>query len=36
MDGGQYREVFIAIAAMYLFGTLSVLQLRRGGRQATS
>lgn len=34
MDGGRYREVFIAIAAMYLFGILSVLQLRRGGRQA--
>lgn len=30
MDGGEYRGVFVAIAAMYLLCVLSVLQLRRG------
>lgn len=34
MDGGRFREVFVAIAAMYLLGILSVLQLRRGRQTA--
>ena len=34
MDGGQFRGVFIAVAAMYLLGILSVLQLRRGRQTA--
>jgi MFS family permease len=34
LDGGQFRGVFVAIAAMYLVGILSVLQLRRGSRPA--
>lgn len=32
MDGGNFRGVFIAIAAMYLCGILSVLQLKRGAQ----
>jgi MFS family permease len=35
MDGGQFRGVFVAIAAMYGIGVLSVLQLKRG-RQMVS
>ena len=34
MDGGRHRAVFVAIAAMYVFGILSVLQLRRGRQTA--
>jgi MFS family permease len=34
MDGGQFRFVFLAIAAMYAIGILSVLQLRRGRQPA--
>jgi MFS transporter, FSR family, fosmidomycin resistance protein len=34
MDGGRFRGVFIAIAAMYLIGILSVMQLRRGRKPA--
>ena len=34
MDGGRFRGVFIAIAAMYLIGILSVLQLKRGRKPA--
>ncbi|MDH3700051.1 MAG: MFS transporter [Alphaproteobacteria bacterium] len=30
MDGGQFRGVFVGIAAMYVIAILSVLQLRRG------
>ncbi len=30
MDGGRFREVFLAVAIMYLIGILSVLQLARG------
>ena len=36
MDGGRFREVFVAIAAMYLLGILSVLQLRRGRQTAAA
>ena len=36
LDGGQFRGVFIGIAAMYVVAILSVLQLRRGGLQAGS
>jgi MFS family permease len=32
LDGGRYRGVFVAIAALYLIGILSVLQLKRGRR----
>ena len=32
MDGGNFRGVFIAIAAMYLLGILSVMQLKRGAQ----
>ena len=32
MDGGQFRAVFFAIAAMYGVGVLTVLQLKRGHR----
>ncbi len=35
MDGGQFRGVFVGIAAMYVVAILSVLQLRRGGQMAT-
>lgn len=34
MDGGQFRMVFMAIAAMYVVAILSVLQLSRGRRAA--
>jgi MFS transporter, FSR family, fosmidomycin resistance protein len=34
MDGGQYRAVFFAVAAMYGVGILTVLQMRRGHRPA--
>ena len=34
MDGGRFRGVFIAIAAMYLLGILTVLQLKRGRKPA--
>ena len=30
MDGGQFRAVFAAVAAMYVIAILSVLQLKRG------
>jgi MFS family permease len=30
MDGGQFRGVFLVVAAMYVIGILSVLQLKRG------
>jgi len=32
MDGGKYRAVFVAVAAMYGAGILTVLQLSRGRR----
>jgi MFS family permease len=32
MDGGQYRAVFVAVAAMYGIGILTVVQLSRGRR----
>jgi MFS family permease len=32
MDGGQFRGVFAAVAAMYVIGIVSVLQLKRGRR----
>ena len=34
MDGGQYRAVFFAVAAMYGVGIITVLQLSRGRRPA--
>jgi len=34
MDGGQYRAVFFAVAAMYGVGILTVMQMRRGHRPA--
>ncbi len=34
MDGGEYRWVFLATAAMYGFAVLTVLQMRRGGAAA--
>lgn len=34
MDGGQFRGVFVGIAAMYVIAILSVLQLRRGAQTA--
>jgi MFS transporter, FSR family, fosmidomycin resistance protein len=34
MDGGKYRAVFFAVAAMYGVGILTVLQMRRGHRPA--
>lgn len=36
MDGGQFRFVFVAVAVMYLFAILSVMQLKRGARTATA
>lgn len=36
MDGGQFRGVFAAIAAMYFFAILSVLQLKRGRQTAAA
>jgi len=34
MDSGQFRAVFLAIAAMYGVGVLTVLQMKRGHRPA--
>jgi MFS family permease len=36
MDSGQYRAVFVVIAALYLFSVLSVLQLSRGSQPASA
>ncbi|MDP6390883.1 MAG: MFS transporter [Alphaproteobacteria bacterium] len=36
MDGGQFRGVFVAIAAMYFFAIVSVLQLKRGQQTAAA
>ncbi len=36
MDGGQARGVFVAIAALYLAGILSVLQLKHGARMVAA
>jgi MFS family permease len=34
MDGGQYRGLFVGVAAMYAVGILTVLQLQRGQKPA--
>ena len=36
MDGGQVRGVFAAIAALYVVGIASVLQLKHGARMVTA